>query len=375
MRDLLALATAMNATLIMPPLVCTCDRYWGNTQNCRMPTAPQDMPLPFRCSQDALFEVKRWNDLQMWGCATLTLTLTLAPTPTLTPTLTPSLTPSLTLTPTLTLTLTLTSRFREATFLEHPNVPPELVASAVRVVVHKDAAPAAPGSAEARFTATLRPGTPMGDVAAAVDAANPGARLVEIGVEDVRRLCKWLGSSEKNAAFNRVQRYALTESARFCPSEDHNTEVANVKGWNWRNPFTAYNCTWGFHHPTDYPEPPPGAAAPCALDSGAGMHVVERANSTTCARAMLCDWNTHIDGHPNPGRQSRCNLEGYGGVDYEVYGNQTSAALAAMPGGRCPQPPGDVPGGGLGFDREGHWVGQTQGAAEMARLLRLERER
>ena len=41
----------MNATLIMPPLVCTCDRYWGNTQNCRMPTAPQDMPLPFRCSQ------------------------------------------------------------------------------------------------------------------------------------------------------------------------------------------------------------------------------------------------------------------------------------------------------------------------------------
>ena len=56
-RDLLALATALNATLIMPPLVCTCDRYWGNTQNCRMPTAPQDMPLPFRCSQDALFEV------------------------------------------------------------------------------------------------------------------------------------------------------------------------------------------------------------------------------------------------------------------------------------------------------------------------------
>ena len=34
-----------------------------------------------------------------------------------------------------------------------------------------------------------------------------------------------------------------------------------------------------------------------------------------------------------------------------------------------------LPGGGLGFDREGHWVGQTQGAAEMARLLRLERER
>ena len=72
--------------------------------------------------------------------------------------------------------------------------------------------------------------------------------------------------------------------ARFCPLEDHNTDVANVAGWNWRNPFTAYNCTWGFHHPTAYPEPPPGAAAPCDLESGAGMHVVERDNSTTCAR-------------------------------------------------------------------------------------------
>ena len=59
----------------------------------------------------------------------------------------------------------------------------------------------------------------------------------------------------------------------------------------------------------------------------------------------------------------------------QVYGNQTAAALAAMPGGRCPLPPGDVPGGGLGFDREGHWVGEQQGAAEMARLRRLERER
>ena len=34
-----------------------------------------------------------------------------------------------------------------------------------------------------------------------------------------------------------------------------------------------------------------------------------------------------------------------------------------------------VAGGGLGFDREGHWVGEEQGAAEMARLRRLERER
>jgi len=45
-------------------------------------------------------------------------------------------------------------------------------------------------------------------------------------VEDVRRLCKWLGSSEKNVAFNRVMRYALTESARFCPLDDPNPNQA-----------------------------------------------------------------------------------------------------------------------------------------------------
>ena len=50
-RDLLALSIALNATMIMPPLVCTCDRYWGFLENCRMPTGPEDMRLPFRCAQ------------------------------------------------------------------------------------------------------------------------------------------------------------------------------------------------------------------------------------------------------------------------------------------------------------------------------------
>ena len=61
-RDLLALSIATNTTLIMPPLFCFCDRYWGFTQNCRMPTAPSDMPMPYRCSQDAHYEIKYWND-------------------------------------------------------------------------------------------------------------------------------------------------------------------------------------------------------------------------------------------------------------------------------------------------------------------------
>ena len=44
---------------------------------------------------------------------------------------------------------------------------------------------------------------------------------------------------------------------------------------------------------------------------------------------------------------SRCNLEGYAGLDYDVFGNATRAALAAMPEGRCPYPPGDTPGQGF----------------------------
>ena len=94
-RDLLALATALNATMIMPPLdLAFCDRYWGFTQNCRMPTAPPDVRLPFRCSQDALFEIKFWNDKQV--------------------------------------------AFREAGFLDHPAVPRDIPESAVRVSVHEN---------------------------------------------------------------------------------------------------------------------------------------------------------------------------------------------------------------------------------------------
>ena len=59
------------------------------------------------------------------------------------------MTVTLTLALTFTLTLTLTLTPTQATFLEHPRVPREVLSSAVRVVVHKDAVPAAPGSAEA----------------------------------------------------------------------------------------------------------------------------------------------------------------------------------------------------------------------------------
>jgi hypothetical protein len=316
-RDLLALSLALNATMIMPKFMCFCDRYWGFTENCRMPTAPRDMPLPFRCTQDALFEIKFWNDKGV--------------------------------------------RFREADFLDHPSVAPGIRSNTVRLLVNENTPSSAAGSTEARYTALLKPATPMSGVRAAVEAVNPNVRLVEVGVGDIRRLCKWLGSAEANRRFNSLARYVLHESSRYCPLEDHNSTVASIPNWNWQNPFTAYNCTWGFATPTDFPVPPPGTRAPPCGKGEAGVSLVERANSTTCPRAMLCDIHVDPDGRLSKPLEnaSRCNLEGYGGLDYKTFGVQVSEALAQYPGGRCPYPPGDRPGQGFGegFDAQGHRLG------------------
>jgi len=304
-RDLLALSRALGAALVMPPLTCSCDRYWGHLENCRMPTAPRAMPLPYRCTQDSLFEIKFWNDKKV--------------------------------------------DFREADFLDDARVPRAVTEAAVRVVVHPDAPLPQAGTAEETFSAVLRPGTPMSEVGAAVRRANADARLVEIGAADLRRLCKWLGSTEQNAAFNALQRYVLHESARYCPVEDHWPEV-DRPGWDWMNPFTAYNCTWGFTPPTDFPEPADGAP-PCAGRAAAGVPMAgggafaDRHNSTSCARAMLCDYHVREGGELSIEleRASRCNLEGYGGVNYTRHGAAIKAALAAMPDGRCPYPDGVTP--------------------------------
>ena len=352
-RDLLALSIALNATLIMPPFTCTCDRYWGFLQNCRMPTAPQDMPLPYRCSQDALFEIKYWNDKQVRAPSAQTREARhtrrairdapYAARDKLHPTCRAQV------------------RFREADFLDHPSVPAAIKEAAVRVVVHQTAPVPPAGSAEARFTTTLRPGVPMIDVPRAVAAANPQARLIEIGAADLGRLCKyatatataaarhattttttitaipatppplpprhhrpparlspsppfllrWLGSTRANRDFNNLARYVLHESSRYCPSEDNHESVINTPHWNWQDPFTAYNCTWGFATPADYPEPAETEPQPCGRGA-AGVALVERPNSTTCARAMLCGIHVEPGGRPSMPleKASRCNLEG-----------------------------------------------------------------
>ena len=135
-----------------------------------------------------------------------------------------------------------------------------------------------------------------------------------------------------SAACHRLSRYVLTESSRYCPREDHRPPPGP---WDWRNPFTAYNCTWGFHPPAPYPED-----YPCREG---GVELIERGNSTTCPRQMLCSWDVREDGSES-GEITRCNIEGYNGMGLEHL-LATRRALAQMPEGRCPYPPGDRPGG------------------------------
>ena len=186
----------------------------------------------------------------------------------------------------------------------------------------------------------------MSAVKAAVLRANPDVRVIKIANADLRRLCRWLGSAQQNHDFNLLILYILTESSRYCPQEDMGGYGA--PGFNWQNPFTAYNCTWGFHSPTAFP-----TTESCT--SGEGVELLERGNSTTCPRQMLCDYNTLPDGRVTK-PVTWCNIEGYGGLDPKYLG-ATRHMLAQMPDGRCPYPPGDRP-GMIGFDGHGHYVGQ-----------------
>jgi len=205
----------------------------------------------------------------------------------------------------------------------------------------------------------------MSEVKSAVLKANPAVRLVRIRNADLRRLCRWLGSTEKNEEFNVLTRYILTESSRYCPTEDHGGY--HSPPFDWQNPFTAYNCTWGFHSPAPFPTSYTCAASDAVgvrerddSSAGRGMAVSsvdleERGNSTTCPRIMLCDYNVLPDGRITK-PISWCNIEGYNGMDPKWLG-ATRHMLAGMPGGRCPYPPGDRP-GMPGIPRpHGHYIG------------------
>ena len=326
-RDLLALATAAGGITVLPKLWCHCDRYWGFLRNCRFPHVPS-MPLPFGCPQDALYDPTRWNKKGV--------------------------------------------KWREHTFLANEHVPETLKTNKVTVAVADAGAAAPPAPQPGARAVTLPFGATLREVHAAVLKANPAVRVIEVAsAADLRRMKRTLGDASQDEKFNKLCKYILTESSRYCPQEDMGGYGG--PGFNWQNPFTAYNCTWGFHHPALYPlaavdERPGGGMTTAAAGAAAAAGGVrgfrplgapwlaagERGNSTTCPRQMLCDYNTLEDG-----RETKpitwCNIEGYNGMDQRFLG-AARGMLSKMPDGRCTYPPGDKP-GMLGFDKRGHYVG------------------
>ena len=169
-RDLLGLATAVGGIMVLPKLWCHCDRYWGFLRKCRFPYVP-NMALPFNCPQDALFDPMRWNSMKI--------------------------------------------KFREHTFLDNANVPAALKEGTLTLTVAAAGVAAAPSSSPRHLE--LPYGTPLAAVKALVLRHNPAVRVIKVSNLHLRRLCRWLGSAAQNAAFNKLIKYILTESSRYCP--------------------------------------------------------------------------------------------------------------------------------------------------------------
>ncbi len=218
-RDWLALATALNATLVLPPLECACDKSWGLLRGCRHLSAPPTMRVPFACPLDSLFNVARWHRLPAaLGGGDLP--------------------------------------FRAHSFWHHPSLPAHVRDAAVRLTVWESdsgGGAAAPGSAEARVTAVLPAGAPLAAVRPALVRAQPHARVVELTLADLRRLrYADLGSPELTRRFNARMRHALADSASFC-AEEENRAFPGWSAWERLPPDArpVINCTKGFALPPD----------------------------------------------------------------------------------------------------------------------------
>lgn len=207
LRQLLTLAHALNATLVMPQLACACDRHWGLLRACRAPDAPASMRLPFRCPMDHLLEVSHWIGQQQ------------------------------------------TVRFREDGFLSNPRLAPSVRRETVRLFARSGsgggATAAAAGSAEAGFAVGVPHGTRMDrSLLPRVRAANPRVRLVEIGLSDLRGLCPRLATQAETSAFDARARDLLSgrgaAPVAYCPAEEN----ADFPGWSrWDGKAPPLNCS------------------------------------------------------------------------------------------------------------------------------------
>eukprot|EP00887_Chlorella_sp_A99_P003129 scaffold9.g3129.t1 len=61
LKQAFAVAVALNRTIIMPKLLCLCDRYWGPVEYCQVPGAFK-LRLPYTCPLDHVLEPYNFDD-------------------------------------------------------------------------------------------------------------------------------------------------------------------------------------------------------------------------------------------------------------------------------------------------------------------------
>lgn len=193
-RDLAALAAALNRTLIMPRLFCWCDRFWNRLKRCRMP-ADQTLELPFHCPMDHLFFLDKWIKARM--------------------------------------------PFREHSFLSNPRVPAELASASAQLQLQPGPPPSdrAPAAHFAGRRLLVDRGACFADVLQALPSS---VRVLHVDALDLGSLCPWFGTSTAGERFNQAARTALHHTVRFCTQE-------TLEG------LPTHNCPWGYRPPSALP--------------------------------------------------------------------------------------------------------------------------
>jgi len=60
LRNAIVLARRLNRILVLPKLECFCERHWWLLDDCRIPAGRSEMPMPYQCPMDHIFEPAEW---------------------------------------------------------------------------------------------------------------------------------------------------------------------------------------------------------------------------------------------------------------------------------------------------------------------------
>jgi len=221
-HNAMALGRALKRKVIMPKMMCWCDRFWNPMNDCRMPgVSSAQHPMPFHCPFDHVYDLEKWVHSD-------------AP-------------------------------FREYSFLNSSRIlksdREDRLSLGVRgASTWTDAAPLGGSTTtDADGKQVRKLSMAVGDsyegVRASLDKAGWGsAYVVQVDARSLELLCEDLGSAAANRDFNTIMHTVLgvAEQVRYCDAYENPTYGIGPNAHDeWRNPI---NCTWGFQRPPKLPE-------------------------------------------------------------------------------------------------------------------------